>query len=451
MKNYIKIAALFLGFVALGLTSCSNNEPNGAFQLTGGTPTIKFIRLQDVTMADVIVTEAGVGTGLTIIGENLTSIKEMYFNEHKAVLNTSYITANSLLVSVPKTLPAEPFADLIYMITRDGDTCTYPFHVIMPSPVVREMKCEYVKDGEEAVIYGSYFKNDTEFPLTVTFTGIKNSCNIPATVKSVSEDGTSITFVVPEGAEEGSIEVTTKNGTGVSQFYFRDTRGVFLNFEGVAFDEPYGLIPQGWNSAHTFMPADDHSVSGNYVQYGPTTLPADGGWTESLKMTYWCGNWNGDPMSITTGAGAPLRNLFEAGYFADPANLVFKFELCIPKDNAWKSGALQVLFVNNKICANDDWQNNKYIHTGDNGGKDLCRGMWRPWEATGEFHTNGEWITVTLPLSEFIYNMDGTKGSKGLSEDSFDSFVMWPLSGGVNGTECEPIFQYDNIRIAPKL
>lgn len=454
MKNYMKVAALALGVLAMGLTSCQKDEPKGTFELTGGKPTIKFIRLQDATKADVIITEAGVGTGITIIGDNLTSIKEMYFNEHKAVLNTSYITKNALLVSVPKTLPAEPFADLIYMITRDGDTCTYPFHVIMPAPVVRSMKCEYVADGKEAVIYGDYFKDDEANPLTVTMTGIKNSCNIPCEVSSVSADGTTITFVVPAGAEEGNIEVTTKNGTGKSQFYFRDSRGVFLNYEGAGFDEPFGLVPQGWNSDHLFMPADENSVSGNYVQYPKnpgTALPADGGWTENFKVTYWCGNWSGAPLEITAGPGTPLRNLFPAGYFADPASLVFKFELRIPKDNAWKSGTMQVLFVNNELCANDSWQNNTYIHTGANGGQDLCRGMYRPWEATGSFDTNDEWITVTLPLSDFVYNMDGTKGAKGLNEASFDSFVLWPVSGGVNGAECTPVFQYDNFRIAPKL
>lgn len=454
MKKYIKLAALALGVVAMGLTSCQK-EPNGTFQLTAGQPTIKYIRLQDVSEGETLVTEATVQSGLTIIGENLTSIKEMFFNDRKAVLNTSYITKNALLVSVPKDIPGT-VSDMITMVTRDGDTCRYDFHVIVPAPYVGSMKNEYAQEGTTATIIGSYFVDDPNVPIAIRFTGVQNSANVevPYSTIKVAENNASVSFTIPEGAPLGSVEVTTVYGTGVSHFYYKDDRGVFLNYEGDLFDQPFGLVPQGWNSAASFKKEDANSVSGNYVQYGGAdgqTMPADGNWSEYFKVTYWCGNWGGAPMSITSGAGAPLRNLFPAGYFAKPEDLVFKFEFRVPKSNPWKAGALQVLFVNNQLCANDTWQNNTYIHTAANGGLDLPRGIYRPWAETGSFDTNDEWITVTMPLSDFIYNMDGTPTSKHLAEDSFDSFVMWPLTGGIEGEECTPIFQYDNLRIAPKL
>ncbi len=456
MKQYFKLAALALGVVAMGLTSCQK-EPNGLFHLTAGQPTIKYIRLQDVTEGETIVTEASVQTGLTIIGENLTSIKEMYFNDKAAVLNTSHMTKNALLVSVPKDIPGE-VSDQITMVTRDGDTCRYDFHVIVPAPSVNFMKNEYAKEGSTATIIGNFFVQDPNVPLTITFTGIQNSASVavdPSTI-TVAENNASVSFTVPAGAPEGNVEVTTVYGTGVSHFYYHDSRGIFLNYEGEKFDQPYGLVPQGWNSAHLFVADDPTAVSGNYVQYPDPAknaegMPADGAWTEYYKVTYWCGNWNGDPMSVTSGAGAPLRNLFPAGYFAKPEDLVFKFEMRIPKDNPWKAGALQVLFVNNLICANDSWQNNTYIHTAADGGQDLPRGIYRPWAETGSFLTGDEWITVTMPLSDFVYNMDGTPTTKRLAEDSFDSFVMWPVAGGMAGEKCDPIFHYDNLRIAPKL
>ena len=451
MKQYVKLAAIALGVVAMGFTSCKKT-PTGMIELTGGQPTIKYIRLQDVAEGEKIVTEASVQSGLTIIGDNLTSIKEMYFNDQKAVINTSYMTKNALLVSVPKNIPSVVM-DQIIMVTRDGDTCRYPFHVVVPAPVVNTMSNEYAAAGQKVTINGSYFVDDPNVPIRVFFTGVPEAPQMVMVDSKVeiTNNNSTITFEVPAGAPMGRVEVSTVYGVGTSHFYYLDDRGVFLNYEGEKFDEPFGLVPQGWNPAHKFMPADANSVSGNYVQYGPSTLPADGAWTETLKMSYWCGNWNGDPMSITSGAGAPLRNLFPAGYFAKPEELVFKFEMRIPKSNPWKAGALQVLFVNNQYCANDTWQNNTYIHPSTAGGLDLCRGMYRPWLATGSFDTDDEWITVTIPISEFTYNMDGTPGAKPIQESSFDSFVMWPLTGGVEGTECEPIFQYDNLRIAPKL
>ena len=71
-------------------------------------------------------------------------------------------------------------------------------------------------------------------------------------------------------------------------------------------------------------------------------------------------------------------------------------------------------------------------------------------EQTGSFDTGDKWITVTVPISEFVYNADGTKGIVPLSSaDDFATFVLWPWDGGVKGTECTPIFRIDNIRAVP--
>ena len=81
----------------------------------------------------------------------------------------------------------------------------------------------------------------------------------------------------------------------------------------------------------------------------------------------------------------------------------------------------------------------------------MPRALYRPWATTGSYDTGDQWITVTIPLTDFIYNDDGTKSPKMMSEQSFDSFIMWPKDGGVAGKECTPIFRYDNLRIVPNL
>ena len=441
MRYNHKLSSLILTIIAVAssfsLQSCKDQPDE--FKLSDGTPTIYYIRPASYSASDSLLVEAAPQTSICLVGSNLKSIQQMYFNDKKAVLNTSYITDNTLFVQIPSDIPDE-VSDKIYMITQAHDTLTYDFHVVIPAPVVTAMKNEWVKVGEDAVITGQYFIDDPNQPLTVTFTGISNSIS----VKVPAENFKSITrsqlvFTVPEGAEEGQIEVASVYGKGLSKFYFRDSRNLITNFDGAT-----DVIPQGWNIAATY--SDVNGVDGQYVQLGPKET--EGGWVEELKLPFWCGNWNGDPMSITSGPGIPLRNFLD---FSDWQNMSFKMELYIPKSNPWSAGAMQILFVNYKQCANDTWQNNTYIHTKADGGLDLPRALYRPWESTGSFDTGDEWITVTIPLTDFVYNDDGTKVSSTMSKESFDSFIIWPINGGVAGTTCTPIFRYDNIRVVPNL
>ena len=145
-------------------------------------------------------------------------------------------------------------------------------------------------------------------------------------------------------------------------------------------------------------------------------------------------------MSITSGPGIPICNFID---FTNFKNMGIKFELNIPKENPWSSGAMQIIFTSAERCANDSWQNNTYIQP-DQG---LCRALYRPWTSSGSFDTGGEWITVTIPFSDFKYNADGTEGTVPLqSANDFASLVIWPWSGGIDGAECTPIFKIDNIR-----
>lgn len=441
MRYNHKLSSLILTIIAVAssfsLQSCKDQPDE--FKLSDGTPTIYYIRPASYSASDSLLVEAAPQTSICLVGSNLKSIQQMYFNDKKAVLNTSYITDNTLFVQIPSDIPDE-VSDKIYMITQAHDTLTYDFHVVIPAPVVTAMKNEWVKVGEDAVITGQYFIDDPNQPLTVTFTGISNSIS----VKVPAENFKSITrsqlvFTVPEGAEEGQIEVASVYGKGLSKFYFRDSRNLITNFDGAT-----DVVPQGWNIAATY--SDVNGVDGQYVQLGPKET--EGGWVEELKLPFWCGNWNGDPMSITSGPGIPLRNFLD---FSDWQNMSFKMELYIPKSNPWSAGAMQILFVNYKQCANDSWQNNTYIHTKADGGLDLPRALYRPWETTGSFDTGDEWITVTIPLTDFVYNDDGTKVSSTMSIESFDSFIIWPINGGVAGTTCTPIFRYDNIRVVPNL
>ncbi len=419
MKRYIKILMLMAVFT-LGFNSCID-QPD-AFELADGVPTVHYVRYAN---SDEIIEQAFMGEIICFVGENLRSVRELWFNDQQAILNTSYMTKNTLVVAIPNRLAKET-TDKAYMITKAKDTLAIDFKVMLPFPIIKSMSCEFQKPGEEVTIYGNYF---TE-PMTVDFVNTSVT-----TFKSVSM--TEATFVIPEGTLPGKVKVTTLSGVAQSPFMYLDNRGLITDFDGTT-----DIVPQGWNINVIY--SSEGGIKGNYVQLGPSDLDAGGSWNEDMKLPFWCGNWNGDPMSIKAGPGTPICNIID---MTDFSSMGIKFELCIPAENPWSSGALQIVFTSAARCANDAWQNNTYIRTSAKGGLDLCRALYRPWEKTGEFHTDGKWITVTIPFSEFIYNLDGTPGKVPLSSpEDFASLIFWVWEGGMRGKECTPIFRIDNIR-----
>lgn len=433
--------ALAAGF---GMTSCED-EPD-KYEVADGVPTVRYIRSPYVTSADSLITAATTGTTICLVGENLRSIYELYFNDQQAILNNSYMTDNTVLVDVPQTIPAE-VSNKIYMVTRDGQTVTYDFCVTVPAPTLTAMSCEYAPAGTEVSITGNYFVDDPNVPLQVVFPG-------DVTVDEFTNiSQTSISFIMPECTEEGTVDVTTIYGTTTSAFHYLDTRGMLFDFDGMT-----GLIDQGWHPRD--IQADETSIAGNFVQLGDgtATMSADGGWNDSnFAFEYWCGSWD-TPQNITSGQGMALFNLVD---FTDYANMSLKFEMYIPSSNPWSAGAMQIAFEGVDMVTLsgnpiDGYTNvagaNAYIFNGEgtNGEGDFGRALYRPWTTSGSYHTNDQWVTVTVPLTSFTYNRTGGSAtSVPNSPDDFASLTIFVVGGGVNGTECTPIFKIDNIRAVP--
>lgn len=440
MSRWFVVGSLAIASVAI--TACED-EPD-AYEVAGGSPEVIYVRKTDPAIADSLLLGASLGERICLVGNNLRSVTEMYFNDQKAVLNPSLMTDNTILVSVPTGVPANP-TDCIYMINSAGDTTVFPFSAIVPAPLLASMSCEKVQPGDVATINGDYLLDYDNSPMKITMP----DGQVVTDFVSLSQQ--SVSFVVPEGCTKGgSVTVETKYGKTQSvKFHINDERGLITDFDGTTQlgDGTTGVRPQGWNISAQYLSEGGLPGNGYYAQLGPTDLSADASWNEAYKLSFWCGNWNGNPMSITSGAGIPICNLIDV---TDFAKMALKFEFRVPKSNPWQAGAMQVLFVSAERCANDSWQNNTYIHTSANGGLDLCRALWRPWEATGSYDTNDEWVTVTMPISDFIYNYDGTAGKEALStKEDFASFIVWINSGGVNGTACQPIVQFDNFRLVP--
>ena len=428
MKRYIKNIML-LAAAALGFASCEDYPD--AFELAEGVPTVDYVRYAD---RDVLIEQAYMGEVVCFVGQNLCSVRELFFNDQKAVLNTSFITENTLVAAVPGNLPKEK-TDKVYMITKGQDTVSVDFKVMLPAPQIKSMSCEFQQPGTDVTIYGNYFVE----PMTITFED-GNGATVTS-FKNVSM--TEVTFTIPENAKPGKVRIQTESGLARSPFSYYDfCGGLITDFDGTT-----DIVPQGWNFSGTY--SSEGGILGNYVELkSAAAMAPDGAWNEDFKIDFWAGNWNGDPMSITSGPGTPICNIID---FTDFKNMALKFELFIPSSNPWMAGAMQLIFCSSDRAANDSWQNNTFVHSSaTDGGLDLCRGLYRPWEATGSFDTGDKWITVTVPFSEFTYNSDGTAGAVPLEKpEDFATFVIWPWSGGVNGAECTPVFRIDNLRAVP--
>jgi hypothetical protein len=444
--NKIFSSLLLASAVAFSFSLQSCKDQPDEFELTGGTPTIDYIRPAKASAKDSLLVQAYPQATICLVGSNLTSIKEMYFNDKKAILNTSFITDHTLIVQVPSDIP-DLVTDKIYMTTNDGDKLTYDFHVVIPAPTVASMSCEYAVPGSIATIYGSYFVDDPNVPLTVTFPDGQ-----VATIKDINSSRSAITIEVPNCTTEGQITVKSIYGTTNSAFRYLDSRGMLFDFDTPNIATNVVLGNHGWHAQK--IETDDTALSGNFLRLGDpsVTLDADGAWNDgNFSFEYWPGNWQ-DPENYQ-GDGVRLTDLAD---FSDYSNMSYKFEMLVPKDNPWSSGALQIIVggvekITNGAAGVKDIDgktlagaNNTYFHNDE-----LPRGIYRPWEATGSFDTADEWITVTIPISEFKYGFSGAAATGTLTADDFTSLTIFVVSGGIKGTECNPVIKIDNIRAVP--
>jgi len=333
-RNHLTILPVFLIFltgIILNFTSCDKEEDYGI-------PVITNIRLPDPEKADSSITGGDLGQVIVIQGNNLASVQEIYFNSEKAEFIPTLATNTNIIVRIPSNFPVE-ITNTIRLVTLGGDV-TYNFTVDIPSPAIDGIKSEYVADGGEAVIYGQYFYNVQ----SVTFPG-----NLEGTI--IEYDPEVIKVKVPTGAQTGKITVSASAGTGESDFIFRDTTRLILDFDSAPIC--YGAMPIIDASTNP----DPTPVSGNYARAQYDDLAGGSWWTEALVFAY-CGS-----LRLTTGL---------------PEDYEIKFEINILEE--WTQGWFEVKVVGDI----------EYFY------------RFNPWVGTegGTIITDG-WVTMSIPLEEF--------------------------------------------------
>ena len=334
MKNIYKSIFLFTMAIAIAgfYTSCSKNNEDGV-------PRISYVRVTNPLASDSLLAGASQGSLLAIIGENLQNARQIWFNDQKASLTSTYITSKSILVSVPSMVPTV-VNNILKIIFSNGDSLKYDFKVEIHEPTITSMDCEYVLEGKVATIHGDYFYK----PLMVTFSG-------GATGSLVSIGDQLIQVTVPAGVQPGQITVTTNFGATKSDFWFRDNRNIFVS------SDPY---TGWWNQSFVVTNPgieDPPSINGNYIRVVKTI--GSWGWMEIA----------GGPASAM---GAISKNIPDEAILK-PALYNLKFELNTKKP--YNANGM-------RFCVG--------VQDGDHGDY-----AWNP-----PYDTKGQWQTVIIPYEE---------------------------------------------------
>jgi hypothetical protein len=375
---------LFVTLVMGGtFTSCSEDDlPNG------GKPMINFIRVTRPEAADSLIVQGAQGQMIAIIGENLQGARELWINDLKATLQSTFITNTSIITRVPSDIPQD-ITNKMRIVFANGEELVHDFAVKISEPAPSYMESEYVPAGEVAVIRGAYFYK----PSQVYFTGA-NGAKVEGEIVSVVDN--KLEVKVPASAQPGPVTVKTNFGETESSFWFRDNRNIIADYE----DTDFG----GWWHGPNFISSGDAEIkpiSGKFLRIDKVDT---GGWFEA---------WVGDGT-----IKAKTKNI-PADAFANPGMYSLKFEINTVAPLVYKGARI-------------------HFGTGDPGGRDKATYAWEP-----NIDTQKKWQTVSIPFKA-IYEANNKNGNT-FTYNANGYAVSFHFVGP--GTKAQ--FGMDNLRVVP--
>lgn len=343
MKPINKILILLLAAfsTAFIFTSCEKDDSEG-------TPNISYVRITDPASSDSLLVGAGQGQLVVIMGSNLRHAVAIWFNDRPAVLTPPYITDQSIIVRVPSEIPID-VTNKVRIIFKNGYELVYNFEVQISKPLVNSMACEFVNEGDVAIIRGNYFY----MPLAVSFEG-------GATGDIVDITDTEIKVRVPAGAMPGPVTVTTNFGETVSDFLFRDDRPKVID------GDPH----EGWWGSYLVTDVtagDPPKISGNYY-----------------RMTKQVKSWTWDSPEVAGG----------------PANSMPNHATNVPDAAILKPSDYNLKFEVNTV---KPYNGNRVMFNVGLGGEDNNAYTW-----PAPYDSKGQWHTIVIPFED-VYNSYAVK------------------------------------------
>jgi len=333
-----------------------------------GTPSISYIRITDPASSDSLLSTASQGQMVAIMGQNLGSVTQAWFNDQPATLIPTFITNSTIITKVPTQIPSV-ITDKLKLVFANGTSLDYDFSVDISKPIVDHVRSEYVNNGDSLYIYGDYFYQ----PLTVTFTG-----GTQGTVLSIGSDYKSLVVKVPTGVQPGPITVATNFGVKTSVFWFRDNRNMIASF-----DIP--LVNNIWHA--DAVVSSDPNVPNLNNKFLRVNKGAKGAYPyiESYEGT------QGSDLSVET------RNIPQDA-LTNPVAYSLKFEISTLQ--SLKGANLRLYLGNDNGCCGGDF----------GAARNATYYVWQPNLQT----FGGTWQTVSIPWTDiytannlFAYNSAG--------------------------------------------
>jgi hypothetical protein len=457
MKTLRNIFPFFVLLCFFGgiLSSCEDE--------CGGEPRIDYIVNASGNSDSLIVTSTS-GNSIIIVGEHLASVQSITFGssinpsltEIPAKLNSSYITDNSIFLTVPEGIDVT--RDVIKLVTAHGHMLVYNFAVEVPPPAIDMFYSEFVEAGDILRIKGRYF-----FEPKVYFYG-EGGEEIEASVIRSESSETEVKVIVPEDvASSRPVKMVTRAGESISKILFRDKRNIIIDFD-VIWGRNTSLLKQesfDWRDEFKdFEEAFEKPAKGCDGYYGAINqigYVQDGGYFST------------DPDRANS------SNLL--GQFVSEGidNLVLKFEIYVSNEDPIYGVTANIYLTPRNFGGVTDLGRSLTARK-DN---DCVPGAyWHPFElridksddnnwvaaaSERDFFTDG-WMTVAVPLSDFkwnisafgIYHMLKDLGiPEGLAyipsldpTKCFEFAFLWNPQDGKQGAGTFVAY-FDNFRIVP--
>ncbi|WP_439489634.1 glycan-binding surface protein [Algoriphagus sp.] len=344
-------------------------------------PIITEVRNYEAAPNDTLINEMVAGQWVVIHGNNLAQVAQVTFGGIQANINQTFLTDGNIVVQIPfipfQSVPLEELNKV--SAVNAGGSYTYSIDFVIDSPVITGVSYEFPSEGDSVYIYGSNFFYVEE----VTFAGAAIS------EYGLSEDGTSIGFKSPALSQSGPVTVETGSGSYTTFLNVNDPAGMLCDFDDI---NTYGWGANISNSSTTFP-----GNKGNYAILSNNGLNAG-------NSSWWEGG-----RSINTNA---VQWIPEDKLDDPVGEYAFKFEINVPEQ--WNGTSLIVL-------KDFNWA---YV------------ARYEPWNLgnnkTTPFTTKGNWITVTIPFSEFRNKPNGGKDGAGESVGSLKDLLGDSGNGSIN-------------------
>jgi hypothetical protein len=316
-------------------------------------PVITDVRNYAPTPGDSLLQKMIPGQWVVISGHNLKDAVQIFFDGIPASFNTALFSDTYAVVELPSVIPFPSVSadklNTIEYVTSGGKT-TFTFNIVAPAPTITGVSNENANEGDYVYIFGTnlFFINNISFAGT------------PIVSYTLSNDGTSVGFVLPALTKSGKVVIDAQSGSDSTMYNVNDVAtGALCNFDDVS--------PIGWGGSAATIGSSNTDFPGNRGKYAIL----QNGIVNPWDWNAWGG---GRIIYLDPVQWVPVENI------NDPLdNWAVKFEINVPKP--WNGNTL---FVSS--------EHNDY------------RFRYEPWMntdgKTSSFTTNG-WRTITVPLSVF--------------------------------------------------